>query len=565
MKSHTKIRRSTATILLAFAAASTVHAVVTPAVPPVLLNWKTIADTCTTALGPCPAASPIGRFNNFAPPVMPQYDGPLCAFKAWVQPGNNTAGLVITPANDEGVWSNGPDWAAGSFTGILTNVVREGDPVPSSLNTFGFANALSVQNLQMSAGGVTICENNTSVPAGKVGVMDNCCLQNLGESPSSSLMDIRPPVIDLFNANIGMWKRKVGGLSGVEHGALPGYIMPPCIPPANNWRSGFAATWATNQIPRVGSPSISESGWIALYGRDMIFPVASRNHIRVVDTVGTPTIIIRQNQVSPPVPVISPAGSRFGIIHTQLMANTDYRNTSGITSNLVAWQMDTMTAPGPTTIGLDSLWCKQGGIYNCLSYVSQPAVDIPGRTIASFYALHAIANPFGTNSSWVVWGAQLNPVPGPVRVAIYGCLVTGGVMGPVNLIATDVPAITPVLTPLSGPQNITTIARFFSVNARGDVLFKATCAGAPPARRQVLVTAGAAAGHPLSVRAQSSMGLLSSGCGPVIINNFQLTTPDQGVYSRGQALNGLGMIAAKILYTTTVTPFTGGQGVYIGQ
>lgn len=555
MKASHIVLRSAASLILTLA--GTARAVVTPPVAPVPFQWKCIADTCTTALGPCTSPGPLARFVNFNPPVMPQYDGPLCAFKAWIQPGG-----TINASNDEGVWSNGPDWITGTFSCVPNNIVREGSAVPFSANTFGVSNALTVQNLQMGAGGVTMCTTNTSAVSGKVAVMENCCLQNLGESPSSSLIDIRPPVMDLANRNIGMWKRAVGGSSGVEHGALPGLIMPPCTPPVNAWWSGFAAAWAPNQLARVGSPSISEQGWIALYGRDNTMPLAARNHIRVVDPAGVPAIVVRQSWPCPVVPGWLPAGSRFGIIHSQLQANTDFRTTAGSVSNLVAWQMETMTGPGPSTVNFDSLWCRQSGVFNCLAYESEPAIDIPGRTIVNFHSLHAIAQQGVVNSSWVFWGARLSPGLG--MYAVYGCLVTGGVKGPVNLIATDVPGITPVNTLMSGAQNITNLAPFFSVNAQGDVLLKATCAGAPAGQRQILATAKAAASHALSVRAQSGMPLTTLNCGNVMISNFQLATPDQGTYSRGQALSGVGMAAAKILFTAP-PPVGAGQGIFIGR
>lgn len=562
MKSTSLLRKSAASLVLALTASSAAHAAVTPVALPAPWQWRCIADTCTTAIGPCATPAPLTRFVNFNPPVMPQYDGPICAFKAWIQPGTLTTGLVINPSNDEGVWSNGPDWASGAFTGLTNNIVREGDPVPSSLNTFGIANSLSVQNLQMAAGGVTMCMNNTSAPGGKVAVLENCCLQNLGESPTSALMDIRPPVIDMANRNIGMWKRMVGGSSGVEHGALPGFIMPPCIPPVNAWWSGFAATWAPNQIARVGSPSISEQGTIALYGRDITAPVAARNHLRVVDPSGTPTVVVRQTWGCPPVPGLLPAGSRFGIIHTMLQANSDDRTLTSSPTDLVAWQMDTMTAPGPVTVNQDTLWCKQSGVFNCLAYQTQAAPFIPGRIINGFHALHAIAQPGVTNSSWVVWGVKLSPGVG--QYAIYTSLVTGGVMGPIDLIATDVPGITPVDTLTAGMQNITAMAPYFSVNAMGDVLFKATCAGAPAGQRQVLVTASSFAGHARSVRAQSSLPVMTLNCGMATITNFQLATPEQGTYSRGQALSALKMGAAKILFNAP-PPTGSGQGIFIGQ
>ena len=125
MKSPHTIRKSAASLVLALTASSSVHAVVTPVAPPVPFQWKCIADTCTTAIGPCTAPNPLTRFINFNPPVMPQYDGPLCAFKAWIQPGTLTTGLVINGSNDEGVWSNGPDWASGGSSSTSAASTRK--------------------------------------------------------------------------------------------------------------------------------------------------------------------------------------------------------------------------------------------------------------------------------------------------------------------------------------------------------------------------------------------------------------------------------------------------------
>jgi len=562
MKSPATIRKSSTSLVLALTAASSVHAVVTPFTFPQQFQWKCIADTCTQARGSCSTGIPLTNFASFSPPIMAQYDAPLVAFKAWITPGTTTTGLTITGANDEGVWSNGPDFISGAFTCLPNNILLEGDPVPASANTFGISNSLTVRNLQMAAGGVTMCMTNTSIPGGKVAVLENCCLQNLGESPTATLMDIRPPVIDMPNRNIGMWKRAVGGVSGVEHGGLPGMIMPPCIPPVNAWWSGFSPMWAPNQLARIGSPSISEMGTIALYGRDNWLPATERNHIRVVDPSGTPAIVVRQAWPCPPVPGFLPPGSSFGIIHTALQANSDDRTITSVPTDLVAWQMDTMTAPGPSTVTSDSLWCKQSGVYNHLAYQTESAPDIPGRTLTGFYALHTIAVPGVTNASFVFWGARLSPGPG--FYAIYGTRVLGGVKGPTLLIATDVPGITPVDTIMSGVQNITAMAPFFSVNARGDVLFKATCAGAPVGHRQVLVTAHASGGHARSVRSQSGMALPTLNCGIGVISNFQLATPDQGTYSRGQAYNALKSSAAKILFTAPA-PVINGQGIFIGR
>jgi hypothetical protein len=152
MKSPATIRKSAATLVLALTAATAAHAVVTPPTLPVPYQWKCIADTCTKAMGPCTSTAPLTDFVNFSPPVMPQYDGPLCAFKAWIAPGTTASGTLITGANDEGVWSNGPDWMSGAFTCLPNNILLEGDPVPSSINTFGISNSLTVQPPSSSAG-----------------------------------------------------------------------------------------------------------------------------------------------------------------------------------------------------------------------------------------------------------------------------------------------------------------------------------------------------------------------------------------------------------------------------
>lgn len=525
------------------------HAAILPKIAPVPMTWTNIAESGTPALDRFPMSTSPGLFTDFEPPVIAQYGTPMCAFK----------GFLNTPATrDEGVWSNGAFMTSSGFINYTpTNVLLEGNPVPTSGNLFG-AMTLPVVNLQITSNGCCTLATKTNL-AGRVAIYDNnTCLQSLGETPA--ITDIRPPVVDNNGENLAMWKQ-LGPVTsrGVEHGAMPGGFFPPCAPPLLNWYSGVSAVPADpgNQVPRVGSPSISQVGWTALYARDTFTPAAQRNHIRVVSPTALSTVIVRENQATGVLlPPISPPGAKFGVIHTQLLANTNSLNTGAVAGiDLVAWQMQNMRTSAGVLIPLKSLWCKQAGNFMCLGYESQAAPNFPPmtRTIKSFYALHAAGIAGMPFDSWVVWGVQLDSL----KYAIYCSRVTAGVVVSTDLLATDDPTVSTPVDPLFGPLNvaITTLDRFFSVSANGDIVFKATCAGSPLGKRRMIVTARPPF-HERCVRAQS--GVTPMNTTPVFASNFQLAQPEQGTFSRGQAINVMGAVAAKVR-------FGGKVGIFVGQ
>lgn len=528
------------------------HAAILPSIPAVPMTWTNIAESGTPALDRFPMSTTLGLFTDFEPPVIAQYGTPMCAFKGY---------LNTPPARDEGVWSNGAFMTSSGFINYTpTNVLIEGSPVPTSGNLFG-AMTLPVVNLQITSNGCCTLATKTNL-SGRVAIYDNnTCLQSLGETPA--IADLRPPVIDNNGDNLAMWKQ-LGPLAsrGVEHGAMSGGFFPPCASPLVNWYSGASAAPPDpgNQVPRVGSPSISQVGWTALYARDTFSPAAQRNHIRVVSPTALSTVIVRENQATGiVVPMVSPtASAKFGTIHTQLLANTNSLNTGGVTGiDLVAWQMQNMRTSAGVLIPIKSLWCKQAGNFMCLGYESQPAPDFPAgsRTIKSFYALHAAGIAGMPFDSWVVWGVQLDSY----KYAIYCSRVTAGAIVSTDLLATDDTSTTtrtPV-DPLFGPlvRDITTLDRFFSVSANGDIVFKATCLGSPAGKRRMIVTARPPF-HERCVRAQS--GVTPMNTTPVFASNFQLAQPEQGTFSRGQAINVLGAVAAKVRFGAKV-------GIFVGQ
>lgn len=567
MKKYPSQLRQTAPLVLAIAAATPLQAGITGTQPPLALNWVKIADTTTVALdravsaatpGPLVPGVPYARFD---PPVVTEFDETL-AFKGWLALAGG-----VTPANNEGVWSTAPmNRLAPLLLHTPTLVLREGDPVPSSSAsgaTFGLATILTIQNLQSERYDWTVCATNTSL--GKIAVASNNVLYDLGESgPALGLLtDLRPPVAAGFQlvGSVAMWKRNPPNTqSAVERIASANPSA--SIPPLNvGWDTGIPAvlscagfSYMANQPPRVGSPAISEAGWVAAYARDIPGAGVSPNHIQLRNaTLGAAGVIVREKTPSPAIPGLAVTSPQFGIIHNQLMATSDSVTAGG---EAVAWQMQTMinnTLPVAKT----SLWCKSaGGVYNCLAYQTQVAPFLPAAyTITGFYALHAVPDYTTPGGHLIVWGAML---PGN-KVAIYLTRIDGaGFMLPPDLIATNVPGPTPVDLFVGGTSvNITSIDRFFSVNVFGTVLFKAQCAAAPAGFRNILVTADLVNSHSRKVRAQSGLTGTLGLPGGIAATNYILATPEQGSQSRGQAI-GSQWIGVKALYSI-------GQGIYFSH
>jgi hypothetical protein len=568
----------TAPLVLALATAGTLQAVPTGSLPPLALNWVKIADTTTVApdsilqMPSPPPPTPLVAgvpFLKFDPPVITEFDRSL-AFKGWL-----TLTAPVTAADDEGVWSTAPMLRLGGTPHIPSLVLREGAPVPAPVPppvlaasgaTFGSVGLLKVDNLQSEFADWTICATNTSL--GKVAIANNDALYNIGESgPGLLLSDLRPPVAAGFQlaGHLSMWKRNPAtSKSALQRIASGSPATPPSPPIAVGWDTnppsgsplscaGFA--YKPNQPARVGSPAISEAGWVAAYAQDTPGVGVSPNHLQLRNTtLGAAGVIVRQGDPAPVVLGFTAAGAKFGIIHNQLLATSDSLTAGG---ELVAWQMQTMLAPA---LAKTSLWCKNVGVFNCLAFQNQNAPDLGvGDKITSFYALHAVPDISNPGGHLIIWGAMINGN----RVAIYRTLIdASGFMVPAQLIATTVPGYTPVDLFVGGTLDMTSIDRFFSVNVHGSVLFKARVgAPAPAASRNILVTAQVAFApslpHLRQVRAQSGIGGTAGLPGGIAPTNFQLATPEQGSHSRGQAI-GSQWLAAKALYSA-------GQGIFFAH
>jgi hypothetical protein len=200
--------------------------------------------------------------------------------------------------------------------------------------------------------------------------------------------------------------------------------------------------------------------------------------------------------------------------------------------------------------------CRQTPFPFC-TYITHGGGAVPAPGIAthffdSFYALHVTEDPTNTSISRVIFGVNLVPASVPLKRAIYACDISGGVAGPLTLIATNVPGITPINPYSGGTDELATFGtaagtsgHLFSVSRSGEVFFKATLGAnlaAPattPVQQQVLVVASPPT-YGLQVWAQSGItSFTSMGGGTFTFSNFTLTQPDQGTYSRGQGIASL--------------------------
>ena len=534
--------------LLAFSCAS--HSAVTGNLPPVpFTTWIPVVDNgvATIPHGPGPLLpTPLPHlFRNFDAPVMDQYSQNV-AFKARLR----TGGSPVTAANDEGVWSTG------NFT-MPSQVLREGDPTGSgSGERLGFGNNLQIQNLQMAQLGRTICQANTSHPSttGKTIILDGAfgagaVQQNLMETPSTVWKDLRPPVINQFlNAgHVDMWAQRPSApiASGVVHNSFAfNSNNPASFYPGLGWPSavGFAAGWHVNQPARIGSPSIDYYANTAVFCRNAAGP--SPRHIDLVDEFGVHTLIARENNpalnANPTTTLYAPASATFGPFHTRLMANCG--PAFGASFPMVGWQMLNLLTGGGST---PSLWCRQGSVNNCLAFVGQTDPHTI-ETFMSFHALHVVPNPDATkvNSHYVFFGADLSSG----FSGIYRSEVHGGVVTNFDLIATDKPGITPVINFLGGGGNIVSYSKFFSVNSLGTVFFRAKTTAAAANDVSLITAEAGTTNHRLIVRAQKGQALTSASYASSVATEFQLAAPEQGTWSRGQAISNRGA-AIKVILT----------------
>jgi hypothetical protein len=534
--------------LLAFSQAS--PAAVTGNSPPSpFTTWTPVVDNGPSTIphGPGPSSpAPLPHlFRNFDAPVMDQYSLNV-AFKARLR-------LIgtVTPANDEGVWSTG------NFTSPDSLVLREGDPTGGGSGlTFGFGTSLQIQNLQMAQLGRTICQANTSHSSGtgKTIILDGAfgvgaVQQNLMESPTAVWKDMRPPVINQFlNAgHVDMWAQRPSTppTSGVAHRSFAFNSNNPASFYAGlGWpfASGFAAGWHVTQPPRIGSPSIDYYANTAVFCRDTAGP--SPRHIDLVDEFGVHALVARQNNLglnaNPTTSSYAPAAATFGVFHTRLMSNCG--PAFGTSFPMVAWQMSNMLTGGGATA---SLWCQQGPVNNCLAFVTQTDPHTI-ESFTAFHALHAVPNPDSSkiNSHYVFFGADLTGG----FYGIYRCEIHGGIVTNFDLLATNKPGITPVNNPIGGICNIVSYSKFFSVNSRGTVFFRAKTT-APAASDVSLITAEpGTSNHSLVVRAQKGQTFTSASYTGLVSTEFQLAAPEQGTWSRGQAISNRG-VAIKVILT----------------
>ena len=529
------------------------------------MTWTAIADTCSFAKSyhSTPGIT-LTRFTNIDPPVLAQKSPNIFAFRATIQNG-----VGVTLSSNQGIWGNGGPLSQGLPTTLTPWLIaREGDPVPASpagsMGLIGNSNAFTVKALQVNAVGQTYATVNIDAPGtGSAYLMDNCCLQTLAASgPGAPFVysNLQSVVTSSFGNQVAGWARDFTPRSGTMEW-LPTAGMLPCatVPFGNiSWQATPSGPGGGvglyRPIPtRVGSPAISERGIVAHHAVDSILPIVHRPHIRVDRNTGSVGVVVRTGWATG-------GGDFFGNFHTNLLAVCD---SPAPMAHTVAWQMQDLraTPTGPPITGSNSLWAKCAtGPFHRIAQVGLPALDVPaGNFYGSFHALHVVGPATTTGDSLVIFGVRLMGVNAG-KTVIYSAPITAGgtVLGTYTRIATDVPgacAVNPILT---GADTIANLFPFFSTNTEGDVLIKATLFSAPAANRQVLISARAAAGHPLTVRSQSGMPITPGMCTTAAtITNFTIANPEQGTYSRGQAISSMQGIGARV-------NFTGGHGAFIG-
>ena len=570
------------TLVLSLASTPVMAVPPLPAKTPVKL--QSVADTF-----PPPATSPgmgwpglpLGTatwYRHLGLPVIAQTtpNDRLFAFPARV----NLVGVFITAANDEGVMTNGAGYSTtGSPSNPTVPVVTEAAPLGpnflgNGLNSLAFGSVLttpSVERLQISSNGIVACQtfSNNSGNIYREGIATNSGMLSLGAAGVTLPMTARQPgVIDDDCRNIAareQWSTPIPQI--VNRFRFPGSTGLPMnpLPLSTNWfvastiGTPLGGSWWLTQgaVARLGSPSISEWGVVAAHCIDNAATPFKRPQIRIEDPSLNQFIVMRQGTPCGPNPIGGGSAAHFGVVNSSLMA-LNHRGASGNNRDVIAWHMTNMRIfPNSGIINQPSLWCRQALFPP--SYITHgggvvPAPGIPLHFFNSFYALHVTDDPTNTNISKVIFGVNLVPASTPQKRAIYACDISGGVVGPLTLIATNVPGTTPVIPYTLGTDEIATFGtpagtsgHFFSVSRVGEVFFKATLGATvsgpvtTPAQRQVLVVASPTTGYALQVWAQSGMTSFFSlgGGGPYVCTNFTLTQPDQGTYSRGQGIANL--------------------------
>ncbi len=552
-----------------------------PLPPKMTVTIQNVADTL-----PPPSTAGIFGWPGLPPGLATWYRYlglPVIAQNTWNDrlfafPARVNLVFGITAANDEAVFSNGPGYSlTGSPAATLPYLV-EGSPLggnslgnltPLQLAAGSVLTNPSVERLQISSNGILACQtfSNAGGLVFREGIAtSDSGMLSLGAAHSSLPMTARQPgVMDDQCMNIAAREQWLAApAQRINRFQFPGGTGAPMNPlssflttnwfVASNTPTGLGGLWMAAQgaVGRLGSPSISESGVVAAHCIDNVATPFKRPHIRIEDPSFGQAIVMRQGNACGPNGM---GANFFGVVHSSLMA-LNIRSAFGGTKDAIAWQMTNMrTAPNSGIIAQPSLWCRQMSFPPTGTYITHggaSAPGIPGYIFDTFYALHVTEDPTNPSISRIIFGANLLPASMPQKRAIYSCDISGGaiVAGSLVPIATNVPGITPLM-PWSGGTdeiaafgtNVGTSGHRFSVSRNGDVLFKATLganitAPAPTAaQRQVLVVASAATGYALQVWAQSGLTTFTSmGGSPTTFSNFTLTQPDQGTYSRGQAI-----------------------------
>ncbi len=548
--------------LLASSLAAANHASAVP------IPWIPVVDNAfTPALTSHPAPVPLTRYLSFDPPIMPQYDGKLLAYKARLRLGLAATGVTITAANDEGVWGNGPEYSqTGTFSLNPTLILQEGNPTgtASSGITYGNAGSLIINNLQMTLRGDTVFQSNVST-GGKANLHDNCCLQIMGQSGATApFLDLGPPVVDLWGPNVANWFARNPVSTPIKSGIMrltypTGFMLPPCTPFTASLASFTGSSSAVGAMAAIGgvgnflatpspigSPAISERGHVLFYAWDQKLPTIKRQHLRMSLAGGGEVILNRRDDLVPFGDLYYPLG-KLGVYAPKLVCMSDRAGTP----SLAAWQMSSMINSSSVTVTAPSLWIQRLLGANVPECIITQGVAAPGTTSTfnTFYEMQTVTDMTGAGDHWVFFGTNL--LNGKRAIYVVKVPVAGPFSAPILIATDDTPVGTFVTGVVGGTQRITTLQPWFNVSIRGEVAFIANVAAFPVGAKQVLCTALAATPAPV-VRSQTSL-IITTLTGSGFITGFDLAKPDQGVFSRGQAINGLGNIAARILFRQQTT------------
>jgi hypothetical protein len=418
----------------------------------------------------------------------------------------------------------------------------------------------AVENLQITSSGAAVCQTYASSGA-KAGVIAHIDGSGTGTSEHIGIsnplggggdgvvmLDRRPPIVDATGNFMAQREKWTLGAEYIKQFIFNPPVGCGIILPHDPWKIEpcFDSTAASAPPPAVGkwttaggfsrsgSPTISSIGTVGFHAHDGNSPKTRRAQIHLVNHLGVREIVMREDTAcGPGLPNRLPIATKFGHVSASL---TSLSTLAGETPDgLVAWKMNSMrNAGGAILPNSASIWCKQNGTFLCLLRKGQPAPSIPGETIKEFVSLHAIDFPGSAGKVYVAISVEL-VTSGKHAIYLFG--VQGGLIaaGDELLLATDVASITQ-LAPYSGPADLTSLDPYFSSSTHGDITFSASIAAAAGMKR-VLVTASQTEGFARRVRAQSGVTTFAD-CNAVTqtMTNIFLATPDQGTFSRGQAI-----------------------------